>query len=356
MTTQDIDLKNRQAEEAMIDHNNVAKIETSMRFAEMRYGREGKMYTLWIVNPKNMHQPEFFVQNLGIDYAESVMKALTMSKNIQLFIDAPEDLHDIVRGDDVMRFGKYKDQHLCNLPDGYVLWVSEGGRVPDDKKKDEYKYLLWNSPLREIAKEEGIKRGLLAIFNDKVLPVRVIAAIKARMERDAASEYVGEVGKRVKINVTLDSYRSFEGVYGFMQIYTFLDENGNVLIYKGSASLTHPNVVKDEISGLEVRSDDRKFWNGTLEIGVEKGRYHTLHNGYNVPQETREQIRAFDFQGKDANTVNLKTGKFWMFVERDEKSGRIIQKGDKITILGTIKDHSEYNGTKQTVLQRVSVL
>jgi uncharacterized protein (DUF3820 family) len=344
--------KIEQIEDLVLNHNNQFS-NINERYNEMRFGREGKMYTLWSVLPKSRIISEKFIQNLGIDYCESIEKALNLSKSISLIIDAPENLKDIVRGEDVMRFGKYKDKRICDLPDGYVLWVSEGGKVPNERFEGEFNYLLYNSPLREIATQEGIKRGLLGIFNDKVLPMKVIVAIKERIELNAMSEYFGSIGDKITSEVVMIDFKSYESNWGAINIYSFRDVNGNVLVYKGSSYLYHVIIYKDLNSDFIVNDKDKKFWKEAIHIGVEKGRYHTLYDSYNVTKEQREQLDSFDFKGLDANYVNLKTGQFW---ELENSGGEIIRKGDKFTITGTIKEHSEYNSTKQTILQRVSIL
>ena len=120
------------------------------------------------------------------------------------------------------------------------------------------------------------------------------AEAKARAEREAAeaarkaiSQYVGNVGDKINVTVTLEKEFQFEvpSFRGFgeqrMSIYSFVDEAGNKLVWKTSG-------------GLGTWSDDGCHYNKVLE-------------------------------------------------------------GDLVTIRGTIKEHSEYRGEKQTVLQRVKL-
>ncbi len=68
----------------------------------------------------------------------------------------------------------------------------------------------------------------------------------------------------------------------------------------------------------------------------------------------------YTMQDDDGNVLVYKTSAYLAF-----KTGEIgecgcpvvigIRRGDKIRISGTVKDHGEYKGTKQTVLQRVRV-
>lgn len=112
---------------------------------------------------------------------------------------------------------------------------------------------------------------------------RIRKANDALKANDSDSEYVGDVGSRIETHVKLVRTYSYTVKFGWETrtnwIYTFSDDNGNVLVWKTSACF------------------DR----------IVDGRY--------VP-----------------------------YLE-----------GDELTIRGTVKEHSEYKGVKQTVLQRVKV-
>lgn len=58
----------------------------------------------------------------------------------------------------------------------------------------------------------------------------------------------------------------------------------------------------------------------------------------------------YTMQDVEENVLVWKTTSF-MFADIGER-GYIIKKGDTISIKGTVKEHSEYNGTKRTVLTR----
>lgn len=104
-----------------------------------------------------------------------------------------------------------------------------------------------------------------------------------KKENESKSEYVGEIGKRLEISLTLKGTRSWAiqdrfSYYGGMVtqvMYLFEDTEGNVLIWK------------------------------TTGYGLDANKYHD---------------------------------------------------GDTLVIKGTVKDHKEYKGVKQTILQRVKVV
>ena len=97
-------------------------------------------------------------------------------------------------------------------------------------------------------------------------------------------EYIGNVGDKIQIQVTLENIFFYNSMYGMVTIYKFLDENANILIWKTTSNL--------------------------------------------------ERIVTID----------------------GEKECENIQKGETIKIKATIKEHSEYNGSKQTLINRVRVL
>ena len=102
----------------------------------------------------------------------------------------------------------------------------------------------------------------------------IFDVVKKKIEKEntttLTSEYVGTVGDKFSVDVIFTSANWYESFYGIMNIYTFLDNNGNIFMWKTS------NNIKNDV-------------------------------------------------------------------------------GDKIKIQGTIKEHSEYKGNKQTVLTRVKV-
>lgn len=74
--------------------------------------------------------------------------------------------------------------------------------------------------------------------------------------------------------------------------------------------------------------------------------YETSYNGYDT---TIQNI--FIFEDKDGNIYKWNTSN-----GLNDKKGNSINKGDKLTLKGTIKEHTEYNGQKQTVLTRCKVI
>lgn len=116
-------------------------------------------------------------------------------------------------------------------------------------------------------------------------------------EEKAKSEYIGQVGDKIEMVVTVAfetsyEYPSFRG-HGMdeMKVYGLKDENGNLLIWK-----TNSGYLKIE----------KEIWN----------------------EDHTKSIIESDF----------------------------AHKGDKIRIKATIKDHKEYKEQKQTIINRVKTL
>lgn len=94
-------------------------------------------------------------------------------------------------------------------------------------------------------------------------------SIKKKIKKE--SEYVGNIGDKITVEVILKKVSNFDSFYGMMSFFIFTDTDGNVFVWKTANDINH-------------------------EIG------------------------------------------------------------DKFTIKGTIKEHSEYSGTKQTIITRVKVV
>ena len=101
------------------------------------------------------------------------------------------------------------------------------------------------------------------------------------------SNHVGDVGQKKEFKLTLEKVFSFEGQWGTSYIYSFLDESGNVVVYKGS-------------KGFEVVDPT-----SIERLGYETNKY--------------------------------------------------AAKGDKVSVIAKVKAHTDYKGTKQTIIERPKV-
>ena len=54
--------------------------------------------------------------------------------------------------------------------------------------------------------------------------------------RDIHSEYIGSVGDRVNVDATVERVAGYESDWGYINIYTFVDDKGNYLVWRTSAA------------------------------------------------------------------------------------------------------------------------
>lgn len=136
-------------------------------------------------------------------------------------------------------------------PDGKTfVVVGKTFDIKDELKEAgaKFNYVLnWHFPVKpeayttvELTVEECFWENDLAAlhWNDDLQEL-----IKERTPREpSGSEYLGEVGKRLTVNVTLKKSFSFENTFGYQTsttyIHSFEDGVGNVIIWKTANSLT----------------------------------------------------------------------------------------------------------------------
>ena len=212
-----------------------------MRTLEIRFGRECKMYTLWSIFSNNGRYKETYIKNLSTNYDDAIKKAEDYSRgNCEVFVDAPEDLNLIVRGDDVLRFGKYKDKRISQITDiKYLNWLFKGCPKPDDLDGNWYPTKCSNDPIVVHVKEHMVNLGLAILYNDKIITLDHYEKLKQWEEKSAASNFVGEIGKRITFEeLTLDKVTSIMD-YGYpIIIYRFIDKDGNFIVTKRSNYLS----------------------------------------------------------------------------------------------------------------------
>lgn len=220
--------------------------------------------------------------------------------------------------DGIFYVGTHNGQLIPSRLDAGVCWKCHGrGKVLGKAivRTDEYQAQLdarrearWKKRMQKEADEWWDKHGdWFCDYAAYQVKLREEEARKAAEEasRKAASQYVGQIGDRVEIEVTLDHSFEYEiPCFGApwesetMTGYVFKTDDGNVLIWKTTGSLSYKKYApngEDKVDGEKCYVSDRGGW------------YVNEHPS----------------------------------------------NGDKIVIKGTIKTHEEYDGTKQTILTRV---
>ena len=329
------------------------------RYLEIRYGRDFKMYTLWSVLISDNGYSDTFIKNLSTDYDKAIKKAEDYGKGIvEISIDAPEDLNDIVRGDDVFRFGKYRDKRVSQVSDiKYLKWVFDGCKLPDKEDGKWYPTKASNDPIVVKVREHLLSIGEAVLYNDKIISHEHYNAIMKWTEKAVKSDFFGKVGERITLeNVTVDSIKYVDIDFSMyntgLYIISFIDSDNNIFVTKRSGKLFKPTISKCLISEKII---EKKDWKNLIQIGVNNGKLHTIYSTYNMNQDTYNEIKSIDYNlYSDVNYYNKKT-KTVHLIENTPFEETILKKGDIITIKGTIKEHTTYKEAKQTILNRVTI-
>lgn len=210
------------------------------RNLEIRFGREFKMYTLWMVTNNEQFSNERYIKNLSTKYDDAIERANKYNTmGIPLYIDAPEDLNDIVRGDDVLRFGKYKDCRISEIKDiKYLKWIFSGCSMPNKINGEWYTTKDNTDPIVVKVKEHMLSIGEAILYNDRIITIDHYEKIKKQEEKSSKSNFVGEVGKRLKFDdLVVDKIIFIDGYQYDSTIYSFIDKDGNFITTKRSSSL-----------------------------------------------------------------------------------------------------------------------
>lgn len=159
----------------------------------------------------------------------------------------------------------------------------------------ETKYTAVVVDIKDFAEINDIGNYWFGNYTEIVETVKELKRAKENENKTVESEYVGEVGDKVEMEVTYDGRAYFDTAYGTTYIHRFVDSEGNKLVWRtGNDLCLEEEGTRDNFTYVDV--DRRKY---------------ILCRHY--------------------------------------------EKGDKLTIKGTIKDHSEYRGEKQTSLTRCKV-
>ena len=121
----------------------------------------------------------------------------------------------------------------------------------------------WHFPVKpdayttiELTAEDCFTEDTFAALNWNAV-VDMQALIETRTPREpSGSEYLGEVGKRLKVAVTLKKSFSFENDFGTTYIHNFEDDAGNVIIWKTANSLTEYAYGSGTYTPHELKSCD----------------------------------------------------------------------------------------------------
>lgn len=81
------------------------------------------------------------------------------------------------------------------------------------------------------------------------------------------SEWIGEVGKKVSIDVTLENYREFYTAFGETAAYEFKDSNGNTVVW---LSASGKDFDKDHVYWIEGTVKDHSEYRGDKQTRINR--------------------------------------------------------------------------------------
>jgi uncharacterized protein (DUF3820 family) len=152
-------------------------------------------------------------------------------------------LEDIESG--IAPFGKHAGQKFCDMPADYVLYFADKYSVGDTD--------VVMSAFKAACLGFALESGMIAKRDaDKA----------ARRAADLASVHVGVEGERREFCLKVAKVLRFEGQFGFTYINICHDEDGNVVVYKGSNGWTQGETCR--CKATVKKHDQRDGVNQTL--------------------------------------------------------------------------------------------
>ena len=204
--------------------------------------------------------------------------------------------------------------------------------------------------------------------------VSIIPTVTRQLEKneikkvEMKSNYVGEVGEKIEVNTKFyrysfyDRISNYTGQYEKINIYTFIDDNGNHIVWKTTS--TEDFDIGDEV-GIKGKVKEHSEFNGLKQTIVTRPTCKFVNGNYkskflgeireNLEVEAvctksdkieiaEEQVKhSYEFLDKKKNCI--------VFESKDDLN---INLNDTVTLRGMVYSHIKYKGTKQTVLRKVS--
>lgn len=341
---------------------------------EMSQGKDTKMYTLWRCTSTLHGFNRQFIQNLSIDKTQALEKAQQLSNGRELVDDSLDSLKVITRGEDVIRFGKYKDQHISTLPDGYLQWVAQGAEVSADEKIRQYyedaTINLVGQIQQNIAKQECLKRGLYREYKGELVNCKLADKLQQRDELNSKSQYIGKIGEKIELKVIFERQSSFDNQWGTTYINIFRTREGSVITYFGKdlkGNFTSHQEIDIATGKVFEYNHDTMF-----NLSITNGRYHTFNEPTADEKRTPQArivsdiVEHYQKEGRlesvNANIVELLKDNTLRFYNTEYQNFENhedcyeFQLGKQYILQATVKEHSEYQGTKQTQVQRPKLI
>ena len=87
-----------------------------------------------------------------------------------------------------------------------------------------------------------------------------------RIAANAASNYVGEIGKRIELDLVVEFVKHFDSAFGMMTLTTMKDVDGNVFVHKGSGM----GLSKGDAVSIKATIKAHNDYNGIKQTQVSR--------------------------------------------------------------------------------------
>jgi hypothetical protein len=275
----------------------------------------------------------------------------------ELVDDSMDELRPIVKGPDVIHFGKHRDTRIKDLPDGYLLWVSKGAPIESRDQDGVWFNFLVSDEQKEIALQVALERKLVREYKGELIPNKLADYYEKRDLENAKSQYIGSVGEKIQLKVSFERQSYFESHFGTTYINTFRTEDGSVITYFGKNLIEkNPDFEYfDVVTNLPTtnKKSEGEVWHG---IGISNHRFHTCDCSLPVPVREELERRTKDKTLPEEACYILVKGeeivKFVSIRDINLDTPYKFEVGGTYILNATVKSHSEYQGTKQTQVLR----
>lgn len=105
-----------------------------------------------------------------------------------------------------------------------------------------------------------VSYAVLAYENEK-------PKVEEKASRQNSSEYVGQVKQRLELNVTCKKIFGYDTEFGYKQVFTFNDENGNELVWKTTSC---PEIAEGDELTIKGTIKEHYIYDGVKQTSISR--------------------------------------------------------------------------------------
>lgn len=180
----------------------------------------------------------------------------------------------------ILTFGKYLGTPLKDCDDSYINWVAQdcpikSGTIWEHKR-------FGSEDLRNYARTLAVHKGLGVMHNGSYYSKESYERMMNR-KREKESQVSGHHytdKSRVRLTLRCVSLVGYEGNFGFVNVYKFVDADNRTFTYRGTSTL---DVDTTGIQYADGRMDIRGIGKGdtvTLTATIKHGEYRDVPETY----------------------------------------------------------------------------